>query len=381
MANPQHQEILNRGVAAWNAWRKENPLMSPELSGLLLEHRLRFSMQYGSRDVMDWQSDAEERSKCYQALNDGSIYCDSYWEDCWSIRDLRGINFKDVDLSGAELILADLSAADLKNADLRGAKLQRSVLKEADLTDANLERALLGNTKFANTDLSRAHGLLSCRHTGPSLVDLSTVHKSAKLPRDFLFACGLSPLDIRIAEISTPGLAAPQIRDIAEDIRKLVEQPAQVASCFISYSSRDEDFANQLYDDLRKREVRCWFAPHDIRGGKKICEQIGDAIRQFERLLLILSEHSMKSQWVNTEIASARKREVLEKRQVLFPIRLVSFEAIKAWESFDADIGRDSAKEIREYFIPDFSEWRDKVAYEKSLQRLLDDLNAIQQSA
>jgi hypothetical protein len=58
---------------------------------------------------------------------------------------------------------------------------------------------------------------------------------------------------------------------------------------------------------------------------------------------------------VKTEIAKARKRELKEKRHVLFPIRLASFEAIRDWECFDADAGKDSAKEIREYFIPDFS--------------------------
>src|SRR5262245_60762801 len=197
MANLEHQEILNRGVAPWNAWRKENPLIRPELNGLLLEHPLRFDMRYGTRDLMDWMSDAEERKECYHALNDGSIYYDSNWEYCWGIRYLRVINFKNVDLSGAELILADLSDADLTNADLRGANLQNTVLKDANLTDANLERALLGNTKFANTDLRRAEGLLSCRHISPSPVDLATVHKSAKLPQDFLLACGLSPMDIR----------------------------------------------------------------------------------------------------------------------------------------------------------------------------------------
>ena len=85
----------------------------------------------------------------------------------------------------------------------------------------------------------------------------------------------------------------------------------------------------------------------------------------------------MKSEWVKTEIANARKREILEKRQVLFPIRLVSFEAIRKWECFDADIGKDSAREVREYFVPDFSKWRDRVAYEKTFERLLDDLNVI----
>jgi hypothetical protein len=378
MANPKHEEILNRGVAAWNTWRKENPLVRPDLNGHLLQHQLRFDMRYGTRDLMDWMSGTEEARKCYQALQDGSIYHDSYWEDCWRIQDLRGINFENADLTEAKLILADLSEADLKNADLGGANLQRTVLKDASLTNANLERAVLGNTKFTSTDLTRAKGLLSCRHIDPSPVDAATVHKSANLPQDFLLACGLSILDIRTAEISKPGLEAVQVAEIADNILKLVEQPFQCPSCFISYSTEDIDFADQLYDDLRKKRVPCWFAPHDIRGGKKIYEQVDAAIRRFDRVLLVLSEHSMKSEWVKTEIANARNREILEKRQVLFPIRLVSFEAIRKWECFDADIGKDSAREVREYFIPDFSKWRDRVAYEKAFQRLLDDLNAIQ---
>jgi hypothetical protein len=43
----------------------------------------------------------------------------------------------------------------------------------------------------------------------------------------------------------------------------------------------------------------------------------------FSRLLLILSEHSTGSEWVNTEIAKARNREVKEGKRVLFPVRLV----------------------------------------------------------
>jgi hypothetical protein len=97
-------------------------------------------------------------------------------------------------------------------------------------------------------------------------------------------------------------------------------------------------------------------------------------IRIHERLLLILSSHSMNSEWVKTEIAKARHREVQEKRQVLFPVRLVSFETIRAWECFDADTGKDSAREIREYFIPDFSNWKNYDAYQEAFQRLLRDL-------
>ena len=139
----------------------------------------------------------------------------------------------------------------------------------------------------------------------------------------------------------------------------LLNEPIQFYSCFISYSTGDQPFAERLHADLQNKGVRCWFAPHDIQGGKKIHEQIDEAIRVYDRLLLILSDHSMNSEWVRTEIAQARKRERRENRRMLFPVRLVSFEALRDWECFDADAGKDSAREIREYFIPDFSNWKD----------------------
>ena len=84
----------------------------------------------------------------------------------------------------------------------------------------------------------------------------------------------------------------------------------------------------------------------------------------------------MQSEWVKTEIARARKREVREKRRKLFPVRLVEFNTLRDWECFDADTGKDSAREIREYFIPDFSNWKDHDQYQRAIDRLLRDLKA-----
>jgi hypothetical protein len=125
---------------------------------------------------------------------------------------------------------------------------------------------------------------------------------------------------------------------------------------------------------LQNKGVRCWFAPHNVQGGKKLHEQIDEAIRRYERLLLILSPSSMSSEWVKTEIRKARKRERTERKRVLFPVRLVSFEAIRDWELFDADEGKDLAVEIREYFIPDFSDWKNHDPYAKGFEKLLRDL-------
>jgi hypothetical protein len=90
--------------------------------------------------------------------------------------------------------------------------------------------------------------------------------------------------------------------------------------------------------------------------------------------MLILSPASMSSEWVNTEIAKARKREVQQKTRMLFPVRLADFETLRDWECFDADTGKDSAREIREYFIPDFSEWKSHDSYKAAFDRLLGDL-------
>ena len=43
---------------------------------------------------------------------------------------------------------------------------------------------------------------------------------------------------------------------------------------------------------------------------------------------------------------------------------------------FHADAGEDSAREIWEYFIPDFSEWKEHDKYKKAFERLLGDLKA-----
>ena len=78
----------------------------------------------------------------------------------------------------------------------------------------------------------------------------------------------------------------------------LLNQPIQFYSCFISYSSKDQEFADRLHADLQNKGVRCWFAPHDMPIGAKIIDAIDEAIRLRDKVLLILSEHSVSSDWV-----------------------------------------------------------------------------------
>ena len=120
--------------------------------------------------------------------------------------------------------------------------------------------------------------------------------------------------------------------------------------------------------------MRVWFAPEDMEGGKKLHEQLFSAIQLNDKLLLVLSPHSIQSEWVITEIRKAREVEKKENRRKLFPIRLVDFDGLRAWTCFDADTGKDLAVEVREYFIPDFSNWKDHDVFEEAFKRLQKDL-------
>lgn len=262
-------------------------------------------------------------------------------------------------MTGANLNGADLTGANLNQANLSGAQLQRADLSGANLRDANFSDATVEHTLFADNDLRGARGLDTVRHQGPSTIGIDTIYRSqGKISLAFLRGAGVP-------------------ENFIEHIHYLIDPGAiQFYSCFISYSGRDQEFADRLHADLQSKGVRCWFAPHDIHGGKKLHEQIDVAIRMHERLLLILSVNSMNSEWVKTEVSKARRREITEKKRVLFPVRLVPFEVLRDWELFDADEGKDLAKEIREYYIRDFSQWKNHDHYQSTFQKLLNDLRA-----
>ena len=89
------------------------------------------------------------------------------------------------------------------------------------------------------------------RHDGPSTIGVDTIYRSqGKIPEVFLRGAGLP--DEFIAYIGS-----------------LVGRPIEFYSCFISYSGKDQEFADRLYEGLQNKGVRCWFAPHDVKGRRE----------------------------------------------------------------------------------------------------------------
>ena len=50
-----------------------------------------------------------------------------------------------------------------------------------------------------------------------------------------------------------------------------------------------------LYADLQEKNVRCWFAPEDMKIGDRIRPRIDEAVRRHDTLVLVLSDNSTHS--------------------------------------------------------------------------------------
>jgi TIR domain len=189
---------------------------------------------------------------------------------------------------------------------------------------------------------------------------------------DTILHSGPSPLSINsiylsegaLPEVFVKGTGAPDT--FLEYMHALTTHPSEYYPCLISYSRKDQAFAERLYADLQRKNVRCWYAPEDLKGGARLRHGMDEAIRLHEKLLLILSKHALASGWVEQEIKTALARERQEKKTILFPLRLdnaISACAF-AW-----------ATEIRrERTIGNFTHWKHHESYQQSLQRLLRDL-------
>lgn len=336
MANSEHVEVVKKGAESIDQWRIKNPHTQFDLSfaNLRSANLRRGHLRHGHLRNAD--------------LPGADL----------SGTDLSYSDLANADLRGADLPGANLSNTDLTGADLRGAELTMANLSGAELVRTNLASAIVDRTIFGNTSLADAMGLDTVAHKGPSTIGADTLFKShGKIPEWFLRRCGVPEELI----VQLPAIIGSM-------------EPIQFYSCFISYSSDDDAFAKRLHARMTAEKLRVWFAPKDMRSGKKIATQIDRAIQVYDRTLLLLSENSMNSEWVRREIERAREKEKHSGQNVLFPIALVSFDEIRDWKFLDVDTGEDLAKTVREYHIPDFSQWKQEDVFEKAFDELMRDL-------
>lgn len=78
-----------------------------------------------------------------------------------------------------------------------------------------------------------------------------------------------------------------------------------MADVFISYASNDEDFARKLANDLVEKGLVVWMPEQNLKLGDDWAKESDQAINESRNTLVVLSEHSARSDRVRTETALA----------------------------------------------------------------------------
>jgi len=391
MANEEQLAILRQGVEVWNKWREKN-------SGIKIDLRVadlsKINLSESNLQGVDLGGASLNGANLILAnLTSAYLKKATFHEARLNLVELNEANLRNTDfrmanLSGAHLTHVDLSEADFRGAilsttDLRGANLSAANLSHADLSEANLfganlSRAVLdetnlfdaviGYTIFGNSDISRTLGLEDLRHSGPSIVSTDVFALSkGNIPSVFLRGSGSSDWEVELVKLYNPGLSNNEITNIQYKMYDLrATQALQISPLFISYSHGDSTFVDKLESQLNEKGVRFWRDIHDMKAGR-IEKQIDRAISQNRTVLLILSENSLKSDWVEHEVRMTRGLEKDMERDVLCPVALDDSWKSSRWP-------KRIMEQIMEYNILDFSAWEDDVKFEGMFRKLIDGL-------
>ncbi len=313
MANQFHLSLLQEGSDSWNQWRGQSPEIHPDLT------RARLS----GIDLKG--ANLSEANLTQAILNEACLQDALFWRA--TLRD------------------CDLHAADLSRAYFYQTDLRQANLSESNLDQANFREALLNGTNLANVNLSSVKGLETVRHEGRSYLDIHTLYRSqAQIPEEFL-----------------RGIGAPE--HFILYTTTLTQTPIQYLSCFISSSQHDSAFVSRLYADLQQQGIRCWPLFHDLNNEQN---NIKETIQMHDAWLLILSEHTLLSEWVKQEIYLTTKMEQQQKRTILFPLYLHQ----DFW-----DLAPNSTSSLLQNRLTrNFIGWQEPATYQQAFTALVQDL-------
>lgn len=225
--------------------------------------------------------------------------------------DLHHANLQGANLGGAKLLGTKLRGAKLADAQMQGAKISRAILAAADLSRANLQgvsmlETYFGGTKmggadfsgahcfltlFADVDLSQARGLDAVHHIGPSIISVGTLFESkGKIPAAFLRGAGVPD-------------------GLIQYVRSLTGAALEFYTCFISFTEADDAFSQRLHNDLQAAGVRCWRWKEKAKWGRTLTAEVDAAIREYDKLVVVLSEASLNAQPVIRQVERALQKE------------------------------------------------------------------------
>ena len=91
---------------------------------------------------------------------------------------------------------------------------------------------------------------------------------------------------------------------------------------FISHSSKDKGFVRRLVQDLKSHNLDVWIDEQELSIGDSIVQGVSEGLRDTDYFVLVISQNSTSSKWVQQEFNAAIMSELSENGAVVLPVRI-----------------------------------------------------------
>ncbi|TRX58195.1 TIR domain-containing protein [Fulvivirga sp. M361] len=89
---------------------------------------------------------------------------------------------------------------------------------------------------------------------------------------------------------------------------------------FISYSQNDEKYADLISKRLRETGHEVWYDDWKIREGDNLISKIEEGLRNTDAIIIIVSQHSLQSEWVKQEYSVIAFSDISKKKARIIPV-------------------------------------------------------------
>lgn len=349
MADDEHLQIIKQGADAWNAWRRLNPNVKPDLTGISLSGKQASNLRLAHADLS------------FATMKKANLRGCDVWRAVLNFSDMSGANLSRAffgktnmycsNLSGASINFARFIGSDLSSANFSGARIVNTSFTDTDLTGADFTQAWIRSSAFTNVDLSRAKGLESVRFFGPSSLGIDSIYRSnGCIPTAFLRGCGVP-------------------EDFVQQIPSFAYAGMQQNACYICHHPLDRVFSEKLHNDLQSVGIRCWLLPNDDDSPLTQATQFEEIAGHRDKLLVVCSKHSLMDKTVMRELNHSLFAETQEKRNILLCITRDEY-VLKDWN-------HPRKEDILHKTVSNFQHWEKPESYERALGKVVRAIKAM----
>ena len=274
--NKRHLAILKKGATAWNRWRKKNPYIVPQLSGINLHSKeLRdlsgYNLNYANLAGVSGTVVSFKHASLVGANLEKADFKESTFEEA----DLTKANLKSIVISSSQFKRAKLQEANLQEASIRFSNFTEANLEEADIQQADLlqvelpkaifKKANLTNTKLHDLDLREANfneaslekaAITECSVYGVAF--LGTNLSEVKLRNAYILPekkAGLPVNDLSLAQIIYLHRYHPSLIQKFMQVYQMEEEAVNLANILVNkYAEYSHTHGFRIYNNIEEED-------------------------------------------------------------------------------------------------------------------------------